>query len=417
MGNLTLAEQYSVNIEMSLDEFQILRFIGKGKDSIIYEVVHKQGHDKGTKYALKRFFLLTSSAIYNARHERLMLRRLAKEEKQSPFMTKLFYATGGIWTPALVITKGSGFNLEDLRISKGALTETNAKFYVSEIICGLEYLHTRRIVHLDIKLQNVLLSETGHILIADFDLAYDLSGRIKHLDSNGFAGTYEYMAPEIANHIVVTTKADVWSLGALTVRLLCHEFRPKHQSLSARRKAAKAGEFKIAEWDRFSKPLQVFLCACLDYNHKQRLGIRELQQLAFFNGTDWQRVGTCQLEPPFKMTDLSYRGAYYYYAINPEDPHILGAAFEINMPLIESTHNKAIPKKNKLERLVLKPDRRDFEKAGLTNRHIRGYFRHYAFINPLIQEEGDKHLNEPKKNPKAMDEVDEGFQTPLICLK
>ncbi|KAM7542295.1 hypothetical protein Aperf_G00000014165 [Anoplocephala perfoliata] len=379
---------------MALDEFQVLRFMGKGKDSIIYEVFHKQGNDKGTLYALKRFFLLKSSSVYNARHERLVLKRLAREKKQSPFMTQLFYATGGIWTPALVMTKGSGFNLEDLRISKGALSETDAKFYVSEIICGLEYLHTRRIVHLDIKLQNVLLSETGHILIADFDLAYDLSGRIKHLDSKGFAGTYEYMAPEIANHIVVTTKADVWSLGALTVRLLCHEFRPIHQSLSARRKAARAGEFEIAEWNRFSEPLQGFLSACLTYDYKHRLRITELKGLAFFSDTDWHEVETCELDPPFEVTDLSYRGTNCYYAVNPEDPSILRAAFEIDMPLIESNRNKTISEKKRSERRVLKPDRADFEKAGLTNRHIRGYFVKYAFTNPLIQEEEEDDKEE-----------------------
>lgn len=105
---------------------------------------------------------------------------------------------------------GSKFDLHDLRGSRGLLKDGIARFCIAEVMCGLEYIHRMGIVHRDIKLENILLSDGGHVIIIDFDMAYNPQGNsIQGILSIITAGTLEYMAPEIANNIVVTTKADV----------------------------------------------------------------------------------------------------------------------------------------------------------------------------------------------------------------
>ena len=63
-----------------------------------------------------------------------------------------------------------------------------AKFYLSEVICGLEQLHSCGIVHLDIKPDNILISNSGHVLITDFDCAFDMAFYNGHSRSDDFRG-------------------------------------------------------------------------------------------------------------------------------------------------------------------------------------------------------------------------------------
>jgi serine/threonine protein kinase len=67
--------------------------------------------------------------------------------------------------------------------------------YVAEIVSGLTEIHAANIIHRDIKPGNVLVSKTGELKIADFELAKFLSGSVPLAHS--VAGTVEYMSPEM----------------------------------------------------------------------------------------------------------------------------------------------------------------------------------------------------------------------------
>lgn len=82
------------------------------------------------------------------------------------------------------------FHLNRLR----QFTEEQSKFYFSEILLGLEYLHSKNVVYRDIKPENILLDIDGHIRIADFGLSKIIPKRQK---SYSFCGSPEYMSPEM----------------------------------------------------------------------------------------------------------------------------------------------------------------------------------------------------------------------------
>ena len=67
-----------------------------------------------------------------------------------------------------------------------------AKFYMIEVILGLEYLHKMNIVYRDLKPENILLDIDGHIKIADLGLAKYIPEK-----SYSFCGSPEYMSPEM----------------------------------------------------------------------------------------------------------------------------------------------------------------------------------------------------------------------------
>lgn len=113
-----------------------------------------------------------------------------------------------------MLRKGSGFDLQDLILSVGYLREEEARFYSCEVICGLEHLHAMGIVHLDLKLKNVLLADSGHVFITDFDCAWEKMRRLH------FIVWHFFKAPEVGSEIVITAKVDVWSLGDLLNALI-----------------------------------------------------------------------------------------------------------------------------------------------------------------------------------------------------
>ena len=69
-----------------------------------------------------------------------------------------------------------------------------AKFYASEILLGLKYLHDNNIIYRDLKPENILLDSKGHIKLADFGLSKVLGTNDKAFS---VCGTPEYLAPEI----------------------------------------------------------------------------------------------------------------------------------------------------------------------------------------------------------------------------
>ncbi|CAG9840319.1 unnamed protein product [Diabrotica balteata] len=76
-------------------------------------------------------------------------------------------------------------------------TEDEVRIYIGEIILALEHLHALGIIYRDIKLENILVDETGHIVLTDFGLSKELPREDSKQRAYSFCGTIEYMAPEV----------------------------------------------------------------------------------------------------------------------------------------------------------------------------------------------------------------------------
>lgn len=104
------------------------------------------------------------------------------------------------------------------------LDEPLVKFFTRQILCGLEYLHARNILHRDIKGGNVLIDLDGVCKITDFGLSKNQKqGAYDPMSNNSnMKGTIFWMAPEILTNNY-SAKVDVWSLGCTVLEMVTGE--------------------------------------------------------------------------------------------------------------------------------------------------------------------------------------------------
>ncbi|XP_059283622.1 mitogen-activated protein kinase kinase kinase 18-like [Lycium ferocissimum] len=113
---------------------------------------------------------------------------------------------------------------DEIRKQGGRIKEPLIGYYTKQIVQGLEYLHTRGIVHCDIKGQNILLGKTG-VKIADFgcakcdDPAEQDCGAVAST-SEPIGGTPMFMAPEVARGEEQRCPADIWALGCTIIEMV-----------------------------------------------------------------------------------------------------------------------------------------------------------------------------------------------------
>ena len=111
----------------------------------------------------------------------------------------------------------NGGNLSDNLKQVEKFSEDQAKFIIAQMVIALEHLHSKDVLHRDIKAENVLMRENGYIVLAD----YGLSKMIEDYDTAvTFCGTKEYMAPEIYKRQPQDKAVDWWAVGILTFELL-----------------------------------------------------------------------------------------------------------------------------------------------------------------------------------------------------
>ncbi|XP_070070768.1 calcium/calmodulin-dependent protein kinase kinase 2 isoform X2 [Drosophila takahashii] len=113
---------------------------------------------------------------------------------------------------------------EVLRIpTEKPLSEQRAWSIFRESLLGLEYLHHQKIIHADIKPGNLLLTECGHVKIADLGVCNEFLGEDAKISNGSTAGTPAFRAPEtlvLGQNKYCGKAADVWALGATLYSLI-----------------------------------------------------------------------------------------------------------------------------------------------------------------------------------------------------
>ncbi|CBI16412.3 unnamed protein product, partial [Vitis vinifera] len=293
--------------ELHLDDLPAIQVLGKGAMGTVF-LVHDRLADPSalSPFALKvvdKFSHHTKlDADRRARWEISVLKRLSNPEH--PFLPTLI---GSLETPeflawAVPFCPGGDLNVLRYHQTDRVFSPSVIRFYVAEIICALEHLHSMGIAYRDLKPENVLIQQSGHVTLTDFDLSRSLKPRTSFSNgerSNSFVGTEEYVSPEVVRGDGHEFAVDWWALGILTYEMLygTTPFKGKNRKETFRNVLMKTPEFigkRTALTDLIGRLLEKDPTKRLGYNR----GASEIKQHVFFRGLQWDKL-TEVLRPPF----------------------------------------------------------------------------------------------------------------------
>ncbi|PPQ65043.1 hypothetical protein CVT26_015739 [Gymnopilus dilepis] len=166
----------------------------------------------------------------------------------------------------------NGGQMLDYIISHGRLRERVARKFARQIGSALEYCHLNNVVHRDLKIENILISQTGNIKIIDFGLS-NLYDPQSHLST--FCGSLYFAAPELLNARVYTgPEVDVWSFGVVLYVLVCGKVPFDDQSMPALHAKIKRGLVEYPVW--LSSECKHLLSRMLVTNPANRASLQEV---------------------------------------------------------------------------------------------------------------------------------------------
>lgn len=293
-------EEIDFDGPVDLWHFYLLRSVGKGAFGKVRVVQHKR-----TKalYALKyinKQRIAAQRAVSNIIQERRLL-----EEIDSPFVCNLRFAFQDDENLFMVLDLMLGGDLRFHLDRAGSMSEEIVRFYVCEMALALDYLHSKGIVHRDIKPDNILLDERGHAHLTDFNIAVHFTDR-KALTS--VAGSMAYMAPEILSKKGYSCTIDWWSLGVVAFELLFGKrpFRGKTNSALTNSIMREDPRFPDNLPQHLKAETFNFIERILVRDVNKRLGCKgsggmeNLKRHPWFTGVDWDLMLDLGVKPPFE---------------------------------------------------------------------------------------------------------------------
>ncbi|KAL8591778.1 Serine/threonine-protein kinase 3 [Nucella lapillus] len=194
--------------------FDVICKIGRGSYGSVFKSLHKE---TGQVVAIKQVPVDTD------------LQEIIKEisimqQCDSSYIVKYYgsyfkntdlWVSGGI--EIVMEYCGAGSVSDIMRQRNKTLTEREIATILYYTLKGLEYLHTGRKIHRDIKAGNILLNSQGHAKLADFGVAGQLTDTMAK--RNTVIGTPYWMAPEVIQEIGYDCVADIWSLGITALEM------------------------------------------------------------------------------------------------------------------------------------------------------------------------------------------------------
>ena len=177
----------------------------------------------GAIVLLKRFrrsALLRDKIVRNKLMNECRSLRNAQNISSSIFVQKLRAVMTSPKEVVMVLQSAPGGNLKELvhlRGKSGMFSVKHVRFYIAEIMIGMHHLHKRGIIHRDLKLENVLLTSKGHVLISGLEVSLPRHTGI----ANEVVGTPQYLAPEVIKGDGYGRAIDYWAVGIMMYELLC----------------------------------------------------------------------------------------------------------------------------------------------------------------------------------------------------
>ncbi|KAM7178460.1 protein kinase C theta type isoform 1-T5 [Macrochelys suwanniensis] len=286
-------DQKSEQLKLTIDDFVLHKMLGKGSFGKVFLAELKNTDQFFAVKALKKDVVLMDDDIECTMVEKRVL-SLAWEH---PFLTHVYCTFQTKENLFFVMEYLNGGDLMFHIQSCHKFDTARATFYAAEIICGLQFLHSKGIIYRDLKLDNVLLDKDGHIKIADFGMCKE--NMFEDAKTSTFCGTPDYIAPEILLGQKYNTAVDWWSFGVLLYEMLIGQSPFHGQDEEELFQSIRMDNPFYPRW--LNKDAKDILVKLFVREPERRLGAKgNIRQHAFFQEINWEVLEERAMEPPFK---------------------------------------------------------------------------------------------------------------------
>ena len=323
--------------KMNIRQFDRIAIIGKGAFGEVSVCRYSENSNIYAIKKMKKDFLNSKNQNIRVRTERNIL--IGNNNENNNWITQLKYSFQDDNYLYLVMDFCQGGDFMNYLIKKDILNENEARFYIAEIILGVDCVHQMKCIHRDLKPDNILIDSKGHLKLSDFGLS-SISEEVlypmtKSSDSNinnneennlrnsinnykklrknrqrafSKVGTPDYIAPEVFGKNGYGPEVDWWSVGIILYEMLIG-FAPFFSENSDVQKAQKETIQKIIHFKETFKFYEKFVKLSNEAkdlikkfitgpeNRLGRNGIDEIKKHPFFKGFDWDNI--LKLKPPF----------------------------------------------------------------------------------------------------------------------
>lgn len=299
--------------KITVFDFESIKVIGKGAFGEVRVVRHKQ---TGEVLALKK--LNKTEMVYKNQVQHVKAERDLLTSSNNPWIVELKCSFQDERCLYLVMEYLGGGDLMTLLIRKNILSEAESRFYIAECVLAVESIHKMNFIHRDLKPDNILIDNKGHIKLSDFGLSKsvdinqspevlskleeDARHKRRIEERNDYrknrklaystVGTPDYIAPEVFSRTGYSESVDWWSIGVILYEMLVG-YPPFY--------AEKPADIchKILSWQKFFtipreaklSPAATDLIRRLICEPNTRISnSHDIKNHPFFNGVDWDRI-------------------------------------------------------------------------------------------------------------------------------
>ncbi|EQC40508.1 AGC protein kinase [Saprolegnia diclina VS20] len=299
--NFHLCYKSKRSLLLSFRDFEILGVLGQGGFGTVVLVQRFTGGElfaikvvdksAGASSALKERRILST-----LRHPFLARLRFAFQTQTKLFLGLDFYTGGNLYYHMHSSTNADGTTME--WTGGRRMDIARVRFYAAELALAISYLHSHGIIYRDLKPDNVMLDDVGHIRLVDFGISKQL---MKDEYTGTLAGSPAYIAPEQLNtqRPQYGTSADWWSWGVLVYEMLTGSTPFEDSNMAQMYRKIQSQDIRYDfHWPVEPAAIDL-LRKVLVRDPSERPSFGEIQSHPFFDGVDWIGLLQKTVHPPF----------------------------------------------------------------------------------------------------------------------
>ena len=257
-------------------KYKIGRFLGKGGFAKCYELICL---DNNKIFAAK---MIAKGSLKSERQKQKLVTEI-KIHKSCHYPNIVafehnFEDTDNVY---ILLELCQNQTLNEVQVRRKILTELEVQCYTIQLVKALQYLHSHRIIHRDLKLGNLFLNDKMELKVGDFGLAtkLDYDGERKRT----VCGTPNYIAPEVISKTGHSYAVDTWAVGIIIFTLLCGKPPFETRDVKTTYSKIKAADYSFPENCKISKEAKNLIRKILVVDPKSRPSLKDILLDDFFN--------------------------------------------------------------------------------------------------------------------------------------